>query len=604
MNYSTMISRRLLFSATKLTSRSTLTSTSTSSSTLTSTSTTRRIQTPCNYNFSTSTSTFNKKGERLRVAIVGGGAAGLSTALHLAPLVAQGYISGPIDVFEAQETSGREIGVGIWSTALDPFLASKDVESHQLVYQDMTKHGCFVRDVGYRTPKGHWLAKSRVDGENMPDLLFLREMDMLASLRKAVHLEEHRGNVVLHSNSQVEGIYEESTQPWSAPLVLRKGNSTSTESTPRDYHLIVAADGMNSVIRKKYGGHGCQRGRALPGMPSPLDLTPHNLDTVMKESWQMTGQAEATSTQDRDYTVFRGNSHLSRKDIGLDASFQTWGEGRSMRFATVPMLYPIHGRREERQVWFITIHDDNITSEPDPVQRRDKLLEAFGDWHDPICRLVAATPPDEILMERAMAHKHSMSPVVNFSGVVQQMHHHQHRNSNNNNSNNHNIKAPPPSTGKGPAIGFVGDSFMTVDPILAQGYTFGMEGAAALRTSLEASLKSPSKNSYYYNPQLAFDPFVLRNELKSRHDARLSRLIHLLRATELVQALGQPTCGTLSGWISRDILRPLMRFTPGFIKTPLFNFMLKYSLDFSQTPPPTTSEENDKNTKTPTKART
>jgi 2-polyprenyl-6-methoxyphenol hydroxylase-like FAD-dependent oxidoreductase len=114
-----------------------------------------------------------------------------------------------------------------------------------------------------------------------------------------------------------------------------------------------------------------------------------------------------------------------------------------------------------------------------------------------------------------------------------------------------------------------------VDPILAQGFTIAMEGAAALRTSLESGLEAKSRRDY---PELAFDPYALRDELRNRHDARLSRLIHLLRATELVQALGQPTTGTLSGIISRDILRPLMRLAPDFIKTPIFNFMLKYSL--------------------------
>ena len=122
-------------------------------------------------------------GERLRVAVCGGGVAGLSVALHLAPLVTAGKISGPIDVFEAGGNNGRDIGVGVWSTALDAFRVS-NVDSHQLVYNDMIQHGYFVRDVGYRTPKGHWLATSRLDG-TMPDLLFLREKDLLSALRKA-----------------------------------------------------------------------------------------------------------------------------------------------------------------------------------------------------------------------------------------------------------------------------------------------------------------------------------------------------------------------------------------------------------------------------------
>lgn len=114
-----------------------------------------------------------------------------------------------------------------------------------------------------------------------------------------------------------------------------------------------------------------------------------------------------------------------------------------------------------------------------------------------------------------------------------------------------------------------------VDPILAQGFTIALEGAAALRTAVESGLEAKPRREY---PELAFDPYVLRDKIKNRNDDRLSRLIHLLRATELVQALGQPTTGTISGVISRDILRPLMRLTPDFVKTPIFNFMLKYSL--------------------------
>ncbi len=506
-------------------------------------------------------------GERLRVAVVGGGAAGLATALHLAPLVTAGLIAGPVDVFDAAGHPSREIGVGVWSTALDPFRNS-DADSHQLVYNDMMRNGTFVREVGYRTPRGDWLAESCLDGKTVPDLLFLREMDMLASLRKAVHLEVQRGNIVLHSgiNYRVSSVFEESTEPWSAPLLLEtEGPGQPPERSPRDYHLIVAADGMNSVLRKAYGGYLVQRriltGTYAMGSSGPLDLpeTASNQGSDTEE-WAISGQSEATSTQDREYSVFRGNAMLTRDEIGLQKSFQTWGEGRNMRFATVPMEYPggrINGTKEERQVWFITIDDKNISSETDPEKRRQLLLETFRDWHSPICQIVKATPAHEILMERAMAHRHSMRPVVNFYGLIRSVR-----------------KRSVPVTGSGPAIQFVGDAFMTVDPILAQGFTFGMEGASSLSEALSSCLKE--NHSSWSN--LAFDPYALRNELLHRHDLRLNRLICLLRTTELVQALGQPATGTISGLISRDIIRPMMRLTPGFIKTPVFNATLKYSL--------------------------
>jgi 2-polyprenyl-6-methoxyphenol hydroxylase-like FAD-dependent oxidoreductase len=499
------------------------------------------------------------------VAVVGGGAAGLSSALHLAPLVTQGLISGPIDVYDSEERpSNRDIGVGIWSTALDSF--RKDtIDSHQLAFDDMVRKGTYVHEAGYRTPRGDWLAESNLDGANLPDLLFLREMDMLAALRKAVHLEVNRGNVVVHSGShyQVHSIMEDATTaPWSAPLMLlRDGPDQPPHPTERDYHLIVAADGMNSILRKGYGGFNIQS-RILTGMYAMDDAIKSRGSSATKtrDEWAISNQAEAIGIQDRNYNVFRGNAPVSQDEVeGLEKSFQTWGEGRNMRFATVPMFYPgTNGQKEERHVWFITIDDDTIASEQDPVKRKDMLLEAFHDWHDPIGTMVKATPPQEILMERAFAHRHSQQPVVDFYGLINKVH-----------------QKSIPAIGNGPAIQFVGDAFLTVDPILAQGFTVGMEGAATLAEALESCLDI---NTHDPESALAFDPILLRKELMRRHDLRLHRLICLLRITELVQALGQPISGTVAGMISRDIVRPMMKLSPNFIKTPVFNAVLQYSL--------------------------
>jgi hypothetical protein len=58
----------------------------------------------------------------------------------------------------------------------------------------------------------------------------------------------------------------------------------------------------------------------------------------------------------------------------------------------------------------------------------------------------------------------------------------------------------------------------------------------------------------------------------------LERLVCLLRATEIVQALGQPGDGTISGFLAKNVLRPLMKISPNFLKTPIFNAILTYSL--------------------------
>jgi 2-polyprenyl-6-methoxyphenol hydroxylase-like FAD-dependent oxidoreductase len=550
------------------------------------------------YFSSSSSSTYSFKGEKLRVAVVGGGCAGLSTALHLAPLVEDGLIAGPIDVFDetsatADRSGGgsREIGVGIWSTALDPFRQSSRT-SHQLVYQSMCTTGTWLQQVGYRTMNGSWLMKSKLPGNeqemknlDMPALIFLREKDMLSALQKAVHWEELHGKTIrVHSSvGGVSGLFEESSQPWSTNLVLRNNSNSSHASaadanvqssqpvlSERDYHLIIAADGTNSVLRRTYGGHETVE-RRLTGtsaLPSPIEL-PHRIsiiDPSEARNWDREQHEEAVGVQDRHYTVFRGNSSASRKELGQeDICFQTWGARKSMRFATVSMYSPTPRGREEKQVWFITTDNDAIAAEPDPTKRRDLLLQDFKDWHDPIRQIVSETPPEEILMERAVAHRHCMGPVLSFNSDVVQL-----------------IRGRrPPSSGEGPCIVFIGDAFMTVDPILAQGFTFAMEGAAAVRKALESSslLGGNETMRSERDPQLAFDPIQLRNVLRTRQTNRMERLICLLRATELVQALGQPSGDTtLSGLVNTKLLRPLVAVTPNFIKAPIFDAVLKYSL--------------------------
>jgi 2-polyprenyl-6-methoxyphenol hydroxylase-like FAD-dependent oxidoreductase len=531
--------------------------------------------------FASSSSYSFIKGEKLRVAVVGGGCAGLSSALHLAPLVEKGLIAGPIDVFDEGSAAARDIGVGIWSTALDPFRKSNRT-SHELVYRSMAS-GTWLNQVGYRTPDGAWLMKSKLpaneaelDAGDMPALLFLRERDMLEALQKAAHWEEQRGTMQVHRNAgRVQGLYEESSEPWSTNVLLGNKQTTNAESdgqkptlSERDYHLIIAADGMNSVLRRTYGGHESETRRLIgtAALPSPIDLpnSMSNIDYNSARGWDKSQHQEVVGLQDRRYTVYRGNSQATRKDLGQgEISFQTWGTGHSMRFATVPMLCPTISGREERQVWFITIDSDEIANEADPVKRRDLLLKEFKDWHDPIRQTVLATPPEEILVERAIAHRHCMGPVLSF----------------NTNVIRHLRGRRPPSSGEGPCIVFVGDAYMTVDPILAQGFTLAMEGAAALRKSVKQSCKVDNEARNDPDPQLAFDPIQLRIELKQRQSHSMDRLICLLRATELVQALGQPSGNTtMSGILNTKVLRPITRLLPNFIKAPIFDAVLKYSL--------------------------
>jgi hypothetical protein len=51
-----------------------------------------------------------------------------------------------------------------------------------------------------------------------------------------------------------------------------------------------------------------------------------------------------------------------------------------------------------------------------------------------------------------------------------------------------------------------------------------------------------------------------------------------LRATELVQTLGQPSGGTIGGFLNTHFLRPLTKLIPNAIKKPIFDAVLNYSL--------------------------
>ena len=502
------------------------------------------------------------------MAVVGGGVAGLSAALHLAPLVSQGLIQSPIDVYEATPArKGRSIGVGIWSTALDPFRTS-DRPSHQAVWDRMTNSGSWVGKVGYRTPSGNWLVNSKlpttypVVTENaaeestahMPGLLFIRECDVEAALHTAVAAEEHNSTIRVHCNAPVESIMEDSSFAWSAPLVLETG-----QTTERDYHFIIAADGTNSQLRNTYAGHSPGERQRLTGtsaLPSAASTDPTSDSNERESSWAEMNHQQVTFLEDRNYTVFRGNAPFDEPGSeGLN--FQTWGEGGSMRFATVHMSYPSKEKRttrEEKQVWFITIDDADIVGENDPVKRKEMLLKAFEHWHSPICDIESSTPAEEILAERAIAHRFAVRPITEMNTILERIR-----------------GKRPPSSGKGPALIFIGDAFMCIDPILAQGFSVGMEAAAALPKQIHKCLGM----SY---DDLMFDPYELRSLLERRHDERLERLTCLLRATEIVQALGQPRDGTVTGFLAKHVIRPTMRFAPSFIKTRIFDATLRYSL--------------------------
>ena len=547
----------------------------------------------------------------------------MTTALHLAPLVSAGLITGPIDVYESstQKSSsiggrqlhpgsgsrGRDIGVGIWSTAWWPFLSSiekgeKKRQSHITLLRDLEMCGSYVKDVGYRTPDGSWLVRSELNAnpygvedilagrsegsfDNIyddPALLFVREKDLLSCLRNAIKIEKSLGTIALHSGVRVDGI--DHLKGNSGSLVCSDTTKEGeTKITPK-YHLIIAADGMNSTLRSRYAGH---HSTYTTGMGSS-QLYGINRKKASKSKqyskWEhTTGHRMTTAVEDRDYIVFRGNAPKLEKEDG-SGSFQTWGENKSMRFAAVPFRHALDDesndeddnankfhygkskwfeKKDDEEVWFATINNEKIYDTYRTLgtsitakERKQLLLDAFGSWHEPVRTLIETTPAENILYEMAVAHRFNASPVFDVSNIVDFEQH---------GTGTGYIGGP------GPMLVFVGDSMMTVDPVLAQGFTIAMESAASLVHSLERVIKSQNNSPIENHLDL------LRKELKDRHLRHEHRILRLLRSTELVQRLAQPS-GFVSEFFATKIVRPVMKLCPDGLKKAIFGYMMKYSL--------------------------
>jgi len=110
--------------------------------------------------------------------------------------------------------------------------------------------------------------------------------------------------------------------------------------------LLVGADGVHSVVRDRLFGE------------APLEY--------------------------RGYTAIRGITPAGSVPLPADAS-ETWGRGS--RFG----LGPTSG---ERLTWFATW---NTPAGGGAGGSREHLLGLFGDWHEPVRRVIEATPADSIV---------------------------------------------------------------------------------------------------------------------------------------------------------------------------------------------------------------
>jgi hypothetical protein len=376
----------------------------------------------------------------------------------------------------------------------------------------------------------------------------------------------------------------------------------NTTSLSPQYNLIIAAGGIYSLLRSRFAGH-----QSIHAMGTGIDSSSPPKNTMQYE-WEHTkGQREATQVEDRGYIVFRGNApKLESSEEDGSGSFQTWGEERSMRFAAVPFYHEtediddddegdsnigdkynkIHKKKDE-EVWFATISDPafiDVFKNADPTnapELKQMLLKAFGSWHKPVKTLIETTPAEDIMYEMATAHRHNATPVFDLARIMEfemwqenlgrEMH------STLPGDVLHRSSLPDADgkiAGRGPILCFLGDSMMTVDPVLAQGFTIAMEGGASIAESIERILVHPSAASSGSTPD--YQPKLLRRELLDRHYTRERRLLQLLRSTELVQRLAQPH--GFGSFFATWIVRPVVKLCPDSIKKKVFDYMIRYSL--------------------------
>ena len=481
---------------------------------------------------------------------------------------------------------GRNIGVGIWSTALQPL-----VHHYPSLISHLEDIGSYVDNVGYRTPNGDFLATSRLDthgifserdlpdhghgageGKYDPALLFVKEWQFLEALRTYVLEQQSMGNLHLYTaKDETDGSTTVSNITHTDSHFAGNLQFENGDISESDYHLIISASGTQCSLRKQYTGycHLKQSWKRIHNLQSKDDINP-KMD--LNAEWENQQQVEKNIVESRGYTVFRGMAPLTHAQAAMHhVSFQTWGEGDSKRFAAVEMTTKNGADQEQMEVWFATSSNPVLAEEKNLERRKELLIKEFDDWHDPIRMLVEATPAELIGQEKAMAHRHCVTPVLNVGEILdyQQF----HRESQGGVTSGGGIHF---NSGPGPVLSFTGDAAMTVDPVLAQGFTIAMEAAADLADTLRLCIGNTAPRPGPLG--LAFNPEALRTSLVLRNQRRYGRMLSLLRSTELVQALAQPKSMSLSGHFSKKIVRPIMKLTPNFIRKAVFSVMMKYSL--------------------------
>jgi flavin-dependent dehydrogenase len=184
------------------------------------------------------------------------------------------------------------------------------------------------------------------------------------------------------------------------------------------------------------------------------------------------------------------------------------------------------------------------------------------------------------MYESAIAHRFTANPVFDVARIIEfeswQQQQQQQQQDDHTTKTKRDIDRK--INGNGPILVFIGDAMMSIDPVLAQGITIAMESAASIVQSIEhALLARSSSNVHATFSSSIYNPNLLRKELLARNVRREQRLLYLLRSTELVQQLAQPS-SRLGSILSTWIVRPIVKLCPDVVKVKVFDYYKRYSL--------------------------